>query len=235
MSIVLIGIQARSGSTRLPNKAFELISGRTMLDRVVESCKAAANFIEKRHPGTRVLLGVVTPTGDKIAGDFRGRVRVYEGDEFDVLSRYMVAVEASKPDYLVRITGDCPLIPPSVIEGTVNLALKYTYDYVSNVDEVCRTVIDGVDCEVMSRRAMDWLDEMAKTPLDREHVTPLIRKSPPDWCHHGVVMSSIDMAGVKLSVDTAEDLEKVRSAFASGYSKYQRACDKYGRARVHRL
>lgn len=232
---VLIGVQARSGSTRLPNKAFELISGRTMLDRVIEGCKNAANFIEKRHSGTKAAVCVVTPKGDKIGEDFRGRVMVFEGDEFDVLSRYMVAMKSLKPDYLVRVTGDCPLIPPATIEGSVNLALKYEYDYVSNVDELCRTTIDGVDCEVISRRAMEWLSETAGTPTDREHVTTLLRRSPPEWCHHGAVMSSIDMSAVKLSVDTKEDLERVRAVFAAGYSKYQAACEKFGRIRVHRL
>src|SRR5688500_7503846 len=110
---VMIGIQARSGSTRLPRKAFELISGRTMMDRVIEAARAASRFIEDK--GHRCSVVVLTPKGDPIVAEFSPRVDVVEGPEQDVLARYRIAVETYNPDWIIRITGDCPLLPASLV------------------------------------------------------------------------------------------------------------------------
>lgn len=230
--LVLIGIQARSGSTRLPRKAFEMISGRTMLDRVVETCKYAAVNIEKRSHKAEVA--VLTPSGDPIVDEYRSRVQIVEGSERDVLSRYRVAVDKYAPDYLVRITGDCPLIPGSLIAYMTDVAISRRYDYFSNSDERFRTSIDGSDVEVVSRRLFDYTADVATSDYDREHVTPLMRREPPSWAKLALAYNNFDMSDVKLSVDTQEDLERVRRAFEKSFVKYQEAIKVYGKA-IHRL
>jgi spore coat polysaccharide biosynthesis protein SpsF (cytidylyltransferase family) len=230
---VLIGIQARSGSTRLPRKAFELISGRMMLDRVVEACKNAAGFIEKS--GHRCSVAVLTPTGDPIVREFSPRVDVVEGPEMDVLGRYAVAVEKYDPEMTIRVTGDCPLIPPALISYMLGLAFKNNYDYLSNCDERFRTSIDGADVEVISRRLFEYCADAAVEAYDREHVTPLIRRAPPVWARLGLAVNHYDLSAIKLSVDTPDDLENVRKHFETAYSKLQGAMKIYGKGAIHRL
>jgi spore coat polysaccharide biosynthesis protein SpsF (cytidylyltransferase family) len=231
---VLIGIQARSGSTRLPRKAFELIAGRTMLDRVIDTCRYAAKQIDKS--GHRCDVVVVTPSGDPIVEEFQSRVDIVEGPERDVLARYKIAVDKYQPDFLVRITGDCPLIPGSLITYMTMTGISRGYDYYSNSDERFRTAIDGSDCEVMSRQAIDYVAEEAVTAYDREHVTPFLRRDPaPSWLSRGLAFNNFDVSDIKLSVDTKEDLERVRRAYEQSFVKYQEAVKVYGRGAVHRL
>jgi len=235
MQTVLIGIQARSGSTRLPRKAFELISGRMMLDRVIDNCKKAGLFISKKSNSLRVRIAVLTPYNDPIISEFKSRCEIVEGPEDDVLARYAEAERRYNPNYIVRITGDCPLLPPFVISKAIKLAMENGYDYVSNVDPQYRTSLDGMDCEVVSAALLKYLDKTAVSPGDREHVTTFARSAPPDWAKIGCIVNYFDQSGTKLSVDTKEDLEAVRTAFSAADGKYQEAVLRFGRQAVHRL
>jgi spore coat polysaccharide biosynthesis protein SpsF (cytidylyltransferase family) len=232
MKRIVIGIQARSGSTRLARKAFELISGKTMLDRVIEACKKAAAYSGSRE-NLALRVVVLTPVGDPIVDVFQGRCDIVEGPEQDVLTRYRMALDRYDSDFVVRITGDCPLIPPYMISRLISLAVGHGYDYISNVDPRFRTSLDGVDCEVISARLMKSLHELAVSPEDREHVTLMARREPPDWANIGAVVSHFDHSHIKLSVDTAEDLERVREAFAAADGKYRGAINTYGQTKVH--
>jgi spore coat polysaccharide biosynthesis protein SpsF len=159
-----------------------------------------------------------------------------EGPLADVLGRYKIAVDRYNPDYVVRITGDCPLIVPNTIYRIMAMTTQFNYDYVSNVDERFRTSIDGHDTEVMSRRMFEHVAECATQASDREHVTTYIRRNPPIWAKLGLVMEAYDQSQQpKLSVDTQEDLERVRKAFQDGFTKYQEAMRVYGQGKVHRL
>lgn len=231
---VLIAVQARSSSLRLPRKAFELIAGKTMLDRVLGSCRSAARYLNER-PNVQCSVAILTPDGDPVAVEFRNRCEVIEGPLNDVLKRYAIAAQKTNADVIVRVTGDCPMIPNFIISKLVTLALTNSYDYVSNVDERFRTTLDGSDCEVISRRLLDDVDKRAVLPEDREHVTPLIRRHPPDWAKMGFVCNYFDLSDIKLSVDTLEDLERVRLAYESANEKYQKACLTFGQMAVHRI
>lgn len=233
-NFTLIGIQARSGSTRLPNKAFELISGKTVLDMVLDSCIKAADYLYK-NTHMRAKVVILTPSNDPIAKRYRSRCEIIEGSEFDVLSRYMDAVEAYNPEAVCRITGDCPLVPSFVISKLITLRHQNLYDYISNTDPRFRTSLDGADCEVMSAKILEYAARNAKEPYDREHVTPFIRNSPPPWAKMGCVVNHFDHSDLKLSVDTKEDLERVRNAFGSANEKYLQAVGTFGRGAVHKI
>jgi len=204
-----------------------------MLDRVVDTCRYAAANIEKM--GHRCSVAVLTPTDDPIVPEFQNRVEIVQGSERDVLSRYAVAVAQYDPEVIVRITGDCPLIPGSLITYMTQIAIKQGYDYFSNSDERFRTAIDGADCEVISRRVFDYAAANAVTDYDKEHVTPFIRREPPAWAKLAMAFNNFDMSDVKLSVDTKEDLERVKKAFESSFVKYQEAVKHYGKGQIHRL
>lgn len=230
----MIGIQARSTSRRLPAKAFEMIAGKTMLERVVQSCRSAARQLTEQGRCDATVV-VLVPTGDRIATEMKGRFDIYEGPSEDVLGRYVGAAEARDADLVVRITGDCPMMPSWAIGRIVALAITKNYDYISNVDERFRTAIDGSDVEVFSRRMLADAHERASGAGDREHVTTLMRRDPPSWAELGFVMGYFDLSDIKLSVDTPQDLERVRRATESAATKEFQAQMHFGKSRVHFL
>lgn len=234
---VLIAIQARSTSKRFPRKVFELIGGKPLLNHVIDSCDRAAKYMNNHMHSTRIMVKValLIPFGDDIGPAFRGRAMIHEGPEHDVLARYASAVERFDADYIVRVTGDCPLIPSYLITKHIKTAKIGGYSYVSNVDEEARTAADGTDCEVISRDLMAWLSENAKDPKDREHVTTLARRSPPEWAKIAHVIGHLDLSSLKLSVDTPEDLERVREAYERVKTAQANAERLHGKASVHRF
>lgn len=234
---VLIGIQARSSSTRLPKKCFEPLGGKRMLDHVIDACDRAEKYLNKftYKKNFTVSTALLIPEGDMIKKAFSSQAEIIEGPEFDVLTRYAIAHKKHNPDFICRITGDCPLIPPYVISKHISLAVVQGYDYISNVDEECRLSLDGVDCEVVSRRMFEWLHQNATTDSDREHVTTLARSDPPKWAKRAFTASFFDQSSIKLSVDTREDLEIVRAEYDRVGKKLQRAERFYGRESIHRF
>lgn len=235
---VLIAIQARSTSKRFPRKAFAMLGGKPLLRHVIDSCSRAAVYTNKhsmRH-GTFVDVAVLCPEGDEIVDAFSDRVKIYQGPEDDVLTRYVSAAKDSNANYIIRITADCVLIPPFLITKHITAAIQNKHDYLSNIDErIGRTAWDGLDCEVMSKRALEWLDAEAKTAYDREHVTPLIRKSPPSWASIGHVVGYLDLSDLKLSVDTPEDLERVKKHYDKINGSIEMANRIFGPNSVHRF
>lgn len=234
---IVIGIQARSTSTRFPRKVHELIGGKTVLTRVIESCQGSAAYLskyfEKTNNSVSVTAAMCIPTGDEIENKYYSAIPVIEGPEHDVLGRYMILANKLEADYIVRITSDCPLIPQRLISEHVITAFKFGYDYLSNVDEECRTAIDGMDCEVISYRILKDTDARASTSSDREHVTTLIRRDPPRWASVGFSMTHVDHSEIKLSIDTPEDLDRIRQTLIRTQEKHRRARYKYGEKRVH--
>lgn len=237
MTSVLIGIQSRSTSTRLPGKCFEMIGQKRLLDHVIDAAKGAANYMNRytAKSGVLVRVAILIPYGDKIETEFKKRAHIIQGPEDDVLKRYKMAADECEADYIVRVTGDCPLIPPYLISKHIKIAVMNEYDYVSNCDENSRTIIDGVDCEVISKRMLDHLDETATTKADREHVTTKARREPPNWAKRGFVGGFFDHSAIKLSVDTLEDLERVRAEYASLNHRISEAERRYGKQFVHRV
>ena len=226
---VVIGIQARSTSTRLPKKSTMKISGRPLIDWVLKACKGSAKYINNFDGGNiQAKVCLLVPDGDRLEELYRDSETVYTGPEHDVLSRYMVMVDKERPDYVARITGDCPLIPHFLITKHIVNAVKYKYNYISNVDEETRTYADGLDCEVISTDLLRWAHENAKNPVDREHVTTILRRNPPHWARSAHVVGYQDTSTLKLSVDTEEDLEFVRSYHEILEKKIRRAKNKAG-------
>lgn len=234
---VVIGIQARSTSTRFPRKVFETIDGKPILKHVIDACDRAAFYMNNHTHKTKVLVKVAlaVPSGDEIVPAFKKKAIIVEGPEQDVLARYGLLADKTGADYIVRVTADCPLIPPYLITKHIKVATINGYDYVSNVDEKCRTSIDGVDCEVISRRLLDYMLENATEPQDREHVTTYARSHTPEWARVGHVVGHLDQSNLKLSVDTIEDLERVRAAYDRVKMAIDMAEKLHGKTSVHRF
>lgn len=232
---IVIGIQARSTSKRFPRKVFEPIGGKPMIQHVIDSCRSAAEYTNHHSYKTRNIVSVAlaVPYGDELVPAFRKLLPVIEGPEDDVLARYKYMADRLQADYVVRVTGDCPLLPPYLINHAIKCAVMNGYDYVSNVDERCRMVPDGYDVEVMSQKLLTWMHETAKTSQDREHVTTLARHAPPDWAKQGTITAALDRSEEKLSVDTPEDLDRVRLAWERKEGRRKAAENIFGRGKYH--
>lgn len=201
-------IQARTGSTRLPRKVLMDIAGRPMLAHVVERARAI-----------RGISGVVVATTDKIADDRVVTlcnslvVPVFRGSESDVLDRFYECAVTFHADPIIRVTGDCPLLDPEESSRVLEAYLlscdargRPGYHYVSNVGPGT----DGLDTEVVS---FGWLKnawKRASDPYDREHVTPWITRTLRGRLGHALHVQTRTL-DAKLSVDTEDDLERVRA------------------------
>jgi len=232
MKTVLIGIQARSSSTRLPQKAHLQVGGKPILQWVLDSCQIAARFLRGESKlDAAINVCLLVPKGDSIATLYSSQIPIIEGDENDVLSRYVLAARHFKADYVTRITADCLFIPPHHITKHVKAAVIKERDYTTNVH--FRTHKEGWDCEVISKRLLDWLNENATTNHDREHVTTLIGKDrpfpfryvdgKPSICH---ILNLYDESEIKTSIDTKEEYEYAEKLF----QRYQRQKNEAKRA-----
>jgi len=232
-----IGIQARSTSARFPGKVFAAIGDHMMIEHVIYAAERSANYINKftGKNGISVSIAVLTPVGDAIKTRIKGRTLVVEGADADVLSRYGQWQHMGDKDYVVRITGDCPLIPHFVITKHIMTAIKNSYDYTSNVWEDYRMSPDGHDCEVLSRNALHWLLDHAQESADREHVTTLFRKKEPAGFRVGHVLGHLDLSHIKISVDTEEELEFVRTEHDTLERKIRSVIIRHGAHSVHRF
>lgn len=220
MRCVVIGVQARSDSKRLPNKVHLQIGNRAILKVVLDSCTQAIKYLrhESERLGSQVKLVILTAKGDPIVDIYKNMVQVIEGDHDDVLSRYVTAAELLGADYMVRITADCLWIPSHLIAKHIKSALIKEKAYTTNIHY--RTHREGFDCEVISKALLAWLDKNAKTREDREHVTTLIAADKPfpfkdgdgkkSICH---ILSEIDESRLKTSIDTREEYDAAKAQY----------------------
>jgi glutamate-1-semialdehyde 2,1-aminomutase/spore coat polysaccharide biosynthesis protein SpsF len=197
-------IQARMGSSRLPNKVLEKLGNRTVLGWVVRS----ANQI----PG---IDDLVVATSDNKEDDAietwcdDNAVNIFRGSENDVLGRYFLASRAFEADVIMRLTADCPLLDPQVC-GTVLALFQVTNaDYTSN----CSPEIwpDGLDCEVFSAKALSEANKEATQSLEREHVTPFIHYRRSRYKILSVPCPLPELKNERWTIDCIEDLEFLRA------------------------
>lgn len=160
-------IQARMGSSRLPGKVLRTAAGKTFLEHLLERL-GHAKTIERVVVATSVL-----PGDDPIADLCRNKsVECFRGDERDVLDRYFRSAQAIKADTVVRITADCPLIDPAIVDQIVSVYLECCGDYDLVTNRHPLTFPDGLDVDVMSFTALEQAWREASTPPQREHVIP---------------------------------------------------------------
>ena len=207
MRIVAV-IQARMGSTRLPGKVLMGLAGESMLARVVARSRRATMLHE-------VVVATTTKPADEAIVELcaaRGWP-CFRGSEDDVLDRYYRAALAHQADVVVRITSDCPLIEPEIVDRVVweFLERQPRVDYACNVLPR-RTFPRGLATEVMRFDVLEraWREDL--NPAWREHVTPYIQRNPDLFRVHGVT-NKVDYSHMRWTVDTPEDLAFVRCIY----------------------
>lgn len=201
----IIIVQARMTSTRLPGKVLLPLAGEPMLVRLLERLRRV-----QRADGI-VIATTTNVTDDPIAAMCAQQgVPCHRGSELDVLSRYADAARLHAADVVVRITSDCPLIDPALIDQLIAVYEEGDSDYVSNM--LPPTWPYGMAVEVFSATALAQAHAEATQDAEREHVTPFIYWHPQRYRLRNVA-SPVALSHHRWTVDTPEDYELVRRLF----------------------
>lgn len=201
MKTVII-VQARMTSTRLPGKVLKEVLGKPLLAYQLER-------LRRVQLADEIILATTTNQTDDVLAAFAAKeeIRYYRGDEHDVLDRYYQAALMAKADVVVRVTSDCPLIEPAIIDEVIQAYYKSPeVDYVSNT--LSRTYPRGLDVECFSFKALETAWKNADKAYEREHVTPYLYQQPMFIKKESKVAG--DYSEYRWTVDTQEDYELVR-------------------------
>jgi len=199
-------IQARTGSTRLPAKVLADLGGRTVLEWVIRAARAAGQVDE-------VIVATSTLDGDGPVAELAESLgaQVVRGSENDVLSRFVAALEAHPADAIIRLTADCPLLDPALIDAVAGAWVgSPTVDYVSTT--LVRSLPRGMDIELVTAGALRAVDRMA-TGHDRVHVTSAVYADPNAYRLLGLSVTP-PANDLRVTLDTAEDLVVLRELVA---------------------
>ena len=194
---ILAIVQARMGSTRLPGKVMKKVNGKSLIE-----------ILFHRLSNSKKLDKIILATSKNSEDDSLAQMieklgfDVFRGSENDVLNRYFEAAKKYQPQTIVRITGDCPIIDPSIIDEAISSFEEENADYASNTDPP--TYPDGLDVEVFSFNSLMKANESARTPHEREHVTPFLRANRN--LKKVNVSNDNDLSNERWTVDEPEDM-----------------------------
>ena len=218
-------IQGRMSSSRLPGKILADITGQPMLQRVFMRTSRAATVTET------IFATTTDPSDDFVAGycDFSG-IPFTRGNLYDVLDRYHEAAKEAKAEYVVRITADCPVMDPALIDDVVRTLLEGEYDFVCNrlPPPWHRTYPIGLDVEACTFKVLAEAWKKAKEPQHREHAMPYFYEGAeltgqsrtletgisPRGYNIALLQHTTDFGDYRWTVDTPEDLEFMRQVYS---------------------
>ena len=205
-------IQARMGSTRLPGKVMKDLKGKPVLWHVIKRVKQAENI-------DQIIIATTTHKRDTIIFEKAKEwgVNAYQGSEEDVLARYYEAANKYEIDTVIRITSDCPLVDPQVIDEIVEYYNNDEYTLVTNAgsDLNNRTYPRGLDTEVFSFEVLEKAYNKAEKKYQREHVTPYIYENYDDIYYY---KSNKDLSNYRLTLDTKEDFKLIKVLYDKLYN-----------------
>jgi len=204
--IILLITQARVGSTRFPNKVTKSVAHTTLLGLHLERVK-------KSKLVSGYCVATTTELGVELIIDIANKIGIptYQGNLNDVLDRFYQAALPIQPDYVVRVTSDCPLLDASLIDSVIELIIKEKADYAANT--LIEEFPDGQDVEVFTFSALEKAWKEAKLSSEREHVTPFIRKNSD--LKGASLFKAVHFAApanynhIRMTVDEPKDLETI--------------------------
>ena len=204
MKIVAI-VQARMGSSRLPNKVMKLIAGVPMIELLLQRLAKSGQI-------NQIVLATSTDERNKSLIEHVQKLGYIcvRGSENNVLDRYIVAAQQVGADVLVRITGDCPLIDPALVDQAISHFKDEGVDYLSNAAPA--SYPDGLDIEVFTLQALERAGRESQDPFDQEHVTPYLRRT--GFFQTSVMQHKENLSNLRWTVDELADFEVVSNVFA---------------------
>lgn len=199
--------QARSGSTRLPGKVLKEVDGQTLLQIHLERLNKCLKVDE-------IIVATTVNSEDEIIYNkaLEWGFTAFRGSELNVLDRFYQSLKGKKPDWVVRVTSDCPLLDPELVDAIVNFAQNNSYDYVSN--GIVEHFPDGQDVEVFKFSALRKAWKNAKLKSELEHVTPYIRNNSDGKGDD--IFSSMNYAcqdnysNIRMTVDESIDFDLIQ-------------------------
>lgn len=203
---ILAITQARISSTRLPEKIMKKINGETLLEihlkRILQSkLITKLKVATTNEPDAIQIVDICNKLG----------IETFRGSLNNVLERFYLTALHEKPDWVVRLTSDCPLIDPIVIDKVINHAISKNFDYVSNT--LRSTYPDGIDIEVFKFSALEKAYHEATLISELEHVTPFIWKNSTykggSLFTSDCVVNEKDFSAIRLTVDTIDDFQVI--------------------------
>lgn len=208
LSKTVLITQARTGSSRLPGKVLKNINGKTLLQIHLERLSQCKNISD-------IIVATTASKEDEEIYNLAKEwgFKSYKGSEDDVLDRFYKAAKPFSPEWIVRVTSDCPLIDPELIDDVIEFAKKRkAVDYVSNVIE--SKFPDGQDVEVFTFSALKNAWKNAHKPSEREHVTPYIRNNSDIMDGELFIAVNFatdrDYSRIRMTVDEKEDFELIK-------------------------
>ena len=204
-------LQARMSSSRLPGKVLRPLLGRPMIARQIERLDRAAKL-------SRIVVATSQEASDDPLAAFLTEtgVEVFRGSLNDVLGRFAACAQALEVEGpIVRLTADCPLADPALIDACLDLHGREGADFTSNDQH--RTYPRGLDVEVFDRAGLDMAAREAADPYEREHVTPFFYNRPQRF-RLAELRQARDDSGLRWTVDTAEDFAFVERVYDALYA-----------------
>ncbi len=194
------------GSTRLPGKVLLDLGGATVLARVVRRLQRS------RQIDQIVVASTIAPADEAIVSECESlQVSCFRGSEHDVLDRYYQAARLHSAEAVARITSDCPLIDPTLVDETIRIFKDERADYAS--DALPRTYPRGLDSEVFTSAALEHAWREARDPYQREHVTPFLYEHP-EMFRLASSRGDVDYSHYRWTLDTPEDLSLLRAIYS---------------------
>jgi spore coat polysaccharide biosynthesis protein SpsF len=212
--VILAILQARTSSSRLPGKVLMPLAGAPMILRQIERVRRS------RRIGRLVVATSDHPSDDELAAVLAGAgVDTYRGPLDDVLARFIGALDAfGLADHVVRLTADCPLADPDVIDRTIEAVTAAGADYGSNTPPH-RTFAKGLDVEVMTAAALRAAAARATSPEEHEHVTWSLHRHP-ELYRQAWLSQEADEGEVRWTVDYPHDYAFVSAVYDALYASH---------------
>jgi spore coat polysaccharide biosynthesis protein SpsF len=199
------------GSSRLPGKMMLDLKGKTVLERVVERVKDSKRI-------DRIVVATSINKKDDVIADKskESKVDCFHGSENDVLERYYEAAKKYGYNNIVRVTGDCPMIDPEIIDQVIGLYFAENLEYATNV--IPPTFPDGLDCEIFSFDALEKAWSSANNKTDREHVTTYMWGNPEIF-RQKHINNEIDISKKRWTLDNEEDYELIKIVYENLFAE----------------
>ena len=194
-------VQARIDSSRFPQKILKKIGKLTLIEILLQRVS-----MSKKIDQIVVATTKLKSDDSLIKILDKNKINYYRGDEKNVLKRFFEAANQFKGDIIVRITGDCPLIDPVVIDEVINLYLRNSVDYASNIEPP--SYPDGLDVEVFNVKELNIANKLATKEYDKEHVTPFIKNKKGIKKINKFLKPN--MSNIRLTVDESIDLQQIK-------------------------